>query len=745
MAYSQSVDNYMQICNTFYFILTRLLLNISLILQFAAVAIPSYAQGIGALQMDLSSYDSSKVRAEVNKKNVKFKIHPQTADLIYFMGNTGKYPLRIVCNPSNPKDTLAYESYSYDTNAVNTSFYRNETRYTMADLGETGSPMHTLTGQSLMVHNKNPLSLDGLIRIGFNPFACSDNYPEDMQFYQAFAPFTQFNYMQGPGNTIALKALHTQNFSPGWNIALDYNSSVNQEQYLGSLQNNTRKRIRFGSLFQSQNKRFKQIIVFSWNRSRRVENGGLANDSLFFIPVNSSQWQMRPLGYYTPQLDKAKSSIENNKHLLWNRYQLNTRPQWFLTESMVWEKVKFQYKDENRDSNYYGSQTFNETKKVADSSAWNLFTHRFGLERHLGLGYRNAVIGLNHVFQSGQYQFIQPNFLNKQSVKKVFSQGFQAKWNSDRINLNGEFMFSGYSKGSHTVTLRSNTLRIPLRNKSDTVFLEGVKSMRFIVNEKGPIDSFRLEGLTKYFFVPKQTLGIELGITSQMQYASLFQYQFESNHYQFERNFEPTGSRSLQIGITHKKGIHSKSFLRIFSDLGILDRPLVSIDSLPATQLLSVQFAKIELQKCMKYKKITILQSILYQSYKKHELNLLFNMGMPKWLSTTSIFYEAPIFHKAMKLRLGTDFRYVSHYQNIFYRADAASFIYASQGKQLGNYLELDVYANARVQWIDIFVRIEHLNELVVIPGFNTRFQYIQGYPTQPYRIRFGLQWKFFN
>ncbi len=728
-----------------YFILTKLILNISLLLHFLAIAIPSYAQGIGTLQMDLPFRDSSKVSTEVNKKNTKFKIHPQTADLIHFMGNAWNTPLNILCNPSNPKDTLAYESFSYDTNAVNTSFYRNETPYTMADLGEIGSPMHTLTGYTMGVKKRNPLSLDGLIRIGFNPFACSDNNPEDMQFYQAFAPFTQFNYMQGPGNTIALKALHTQNFSPGWNIALDYNSSVNQEQYFGSLQNNTRKRIRFGSLFQSQNKRFKQTIVFSWNRSRRVENGGLANDSQFFLPVNSSQWQMRPLGYYTPQLDKAKSSIENNKHLVWNRYQLQATPKWFLTESMVWEKVKFQYKDENRDTTYYGSRTFNEIKKVDDSSAWNLFTHRFGLERHLGPGYRNAIVGLNHVFQSGQYQFIQPHFLNEQSVKKVFSHGVQAKWSCDRININGEFMFSGYSTGSHAVSLRSNTLRIPLHYKSDTVFLRNNASTRCIENENGFIDSFRSEGLTKYFFVPKQTLGIELRINSQMQYASLFQYQFESNHHQYERNLEPTGSRSLQIAITHKKGVHSKSFLGIFSDFGILNRPLVSIDSLQVTQLPSVQFAKIEFQKCINFKQVTIFQSILYQLYEKKVINTLFNMGMPKWLSTTSIFYEVPIFHKAMNLRLGTDLRYVSHFQNTFYRADAASFIYASQGKPLGNYLELDVYANARVQLMDIFVRIEHLNELVVIPGFNTRYQYIQGYPTQPYRIRFGLQWKFFN
>jgi hypothetical protein len=98
-----------------------------------------------------------------------------------------------------------------------------------------------------------------------------------------------------------------------------------------------------------------------------------------------------------------------------------------------------------------------------------------------------------------------------------------------------------------------------------------------------------------------------------------------------------------------------------------------------------------------------------------------------------------------MILTLGTNIQYTSKFQNTTYRPDAGSFIVHSNLTNLGNYFELDLYAVAKVQTLDIFLKAEHINEIVVIPGFNTRYQYVAGYPIQPYRIRFGLNWKFYN
>jgi len=104
-----------------------------------------------------------------------------------------------------------------------------------------------------------------------------------------------------------------------------------------------------------------------------------------------------------------------------------------------------------------------------------------------------------------------------------------------------------------------------------------------------------------------------------------------------------------------------------------------------------------------------------------------------------------PAFKKAMILTLGTNIQYTSKFQNTTYRPDAGSFILHSNLTNLGNYFELDLYAVAKVQTLDIYLKAEHINEIFVIPGFNTRYQYVAGYPIQPYRIRFGLNWKFYN
>jgi hypothetical protein len=118
---------------------------------------------------------------------------------------------------------------------------------------------------------------------------------------------------------------------------------------------------------------------------------------------------------------------------------------------------------------------------------------------------------------------------------------------------------------------------------------------------------------------------------------------------------------------------------------------------------------------------------------------------MPLWTSNTSIQYKTPAFHHAMDLTLGMEIQYTSKFQTTTYRPDAATFVIDSRKTESGNYFELDLFAVARVQTVDVFVKAEHINEILIIPGFNPRYQYIAGYPIQPYRIRFGINWKFYN
>jgi hypothetical protein len=118
---------------------------------------------------------------------------------------------------------------------------------------------------------------------------------------------------------------------------------------------------------------------------------------------------------------------------------------------------------------------------------------------------------------------------------------------------------------------------------------------------------------------------------------------------------------------------------------------------------------------------------------------------VPVWKSTTSLQFKTPAFHHAMELTLGADIQNTSKFQTTYYRPDAATFVIDANKTESGNYFELDLYAVARVQTVDIFLKAEHINEIFIIPGFNTRYQYIAGYPIQPYRIRFGLNWKFYN
>jgi hypothetical protein len=171
----------------------------------------------------------------------------------------------------------------------------------------------------------------------------------------------------------------------------------------------------------------------------------------------------------------------------------------------------------------------------------------------------------------------------------------------------------------------------------------------------------------------------------------------------------------------------------------------MSIDSVPVTQLNDAQYTSFILGFNWYLTKFSITQLISNKTFKTSQLNNLFNYGVPVWKSTTSLRYRTPAFHHAMDLTLGADIQYTSKFQTTYYRPDAATFVVDANQTESGNYFELDLYAVARVQTVDVFLKAEHINELFVIPGFNTRYQYIAGYPIQPYRIQFGLNWKFYN
>ena len=712
----------------------------------------------------ISRGDSAALKSDTTATKPKSKVPPRTTSISNFLEfNPSLEPYKWFSNDvkiktKNSKDTLIYPCYQIDTTQINVNQYRLQGPngwgfLQQFNLGEPGSPVYT--GFEIN-------TLQDIVHPGCNPFGSQIQRARDMQFYRAFAPFTEFNYLQGPGKTIALNALHTQNFSPGWNVTLDYRSIINQEQYIGSGQNNQFRNIKLGSLYQSNNNRYKQIIAFTWNRSNRNENGGLNVDSFFFIPQSAEKLGLRNLGFYNPTLTTAASKFKQFEHLFSHKYYLNNH--WAVSQEVSLQRLTYEYKDSKRDTNYYGSTYFDSKTKTADSNVWHIFTHKTGIEYYFprALKYKLASLSLNHVVQSQTYQSKQSGFNgNFTDPTASHSVEFVSKGYGNFIPIiNTMHTLAGYGKGSNRTTVG-----MPIFSK--TYYYPSKKGpISYDTSTGSYIDGQRVIGHRN----SKLSWGVILYYNNQFQPASLQQQAFYSNHFLYNKELLFTGNKNNEASfyltkfkkaneanlktkipatnqtaspLADAQKVKFNTYLTI--QTGTWINPTMSIDSVPVTQLKDANYTSFVLGFNWYLTKFSITQLISNKTFKTSQLNNLFNYGVPVWKSTTSLRYRTPAFHHAMDLTLGADIQYTSKFQTTYYRPDAATFVVDANQTESGNYFELDLYAVARVQTVDVFLKAEHINELFVIPGFNTRYQYIAGYPIQPYRIQFGLNWKFYN
>jgi hypothetical protein len=712
----------------------------------------------------ISRGDSSALKSDTTATKPKSKVPPRTTSISNFLEyNAALEPLTWFSNDvniktKNPKDTLIYPCYQIDTTQINVNQYRLQGPngwgfLQQFNLGEPGSPVYT--GFEIN-------TLQDIVHPGCNPFGSQIQRARDMKFYRAFAPFTEFNYLQGPGKTIALNALHTQNFSPGWNVTLDYRSIINQEQYIGSGQNNQFRNIKLGSLYQSNNNRYKQIIAFTWNRSNRNENGGLNVDSFFFIPQSAEKLGLRNLGFYNPTLTTAASKFKQFEHLFSHKYYLNNH--WAVSQEVSLQRLTYEYKDSKRDTNYYGSTYFDSKTKTADSNVWHIFTHKTGIEYYFPRmrQHRLTSLSINHVVQSQTYQSKQSGFNgNFTDPSASHSVEFVSKGYGNFIPIiNTMHTLAGYGKGSNRTTVG-----MPIFSK--TYYYPSQKEPISYDSSTGSyIDGQRVIGHRN----SKLSWVVLLYYDNQFQPASLQQQAFYSNHFLYNKELLFTGNKNNEASfyltqfkkpnvanlktpnpatnqtaspLADAQKVKFNTYLTIQNGTWI--NPTMSIDSVPVTQLKDAQYTAFVLGFNWYLTKFSITQLISNKTFKTSQLNNLYNYGVPVWKSTTSLRYRTPAFHHAMDLTLGADIQYTSKFQTTYYRPDAATFVVDANQTESGNYFELDLYAVARVQTVDVFLKAEHINELFVIPGFNTRYQYIAGYPIQPYRIQFGLNWKFYN
>ncbi len=571
-----------------------------------------------------------------------------------------------------------------------------------ANLGSVGSPEKIL---AIM-----PFQHSG-ISIGFQQFGIHGKTPDNFQFHEVSQPYTLCKYAQGDGGLIGLNILHTQNFSKTWNVTLDYNSVLNGDLYTPEIaqQQNLNRNTVIGSNFTSQNKKYQQQIIISWNRNRRVENGGLISDSLFYGPdfQRSSSIKERLFGNYFPRLTSAKSFWAQNDHRFKHRYFFDTNQTFGISQSVRFHKIRFQYQDKIRDTSYYG-QTYNFTnKKIADSTSFSLIDHRIGINFQKIFRNFTANLQVNHIYQILNYQY-DTNATNVKTYE-IQSHGFEGILNTKYKS------WEIYSEAN--------------------LFVLGYAQKAFLLNAE-----------LKKSFPGKYVISVRGQISNQPvnQYLSTF----TSNQFYFSNeklNYSLTNPNFSQQQFTQVKitKLGSKFKGSAFCNIGSNQNDYLAINSAVPEKVDFVNFLQIGGEITLKLGKFIFQEQAFFQLNQSEKL---VNYGLPKLHARSAIYFQNEAFNQALLFRLGVEGTYTSNYMQLNFRPDAGSFYFNEMNlSPLGNYPVLDIFASGRIQNVDLFIKYEHVNQLFIVPQFNSRFEQTYLYPIEPVRVRFGFNWRFWN
>lgn len=562
------------------------------------------------------------------------------------------------------------------------------------ELGTPGSPQINL--------------VNGIIKSGFTlGLPLADSYiitPEQFEFYQVGQPYTRFQYSQGAGGYTGLEALHTQNFSPTWNIAINYRSSLNEDHYTGANQDNLLRNLGIGSSFISENGRYENELIFSWNRNRRVENGGYLSDTLFYGTTqnNSVEPQIRAFGIYVPKLNSANSFYSFTKHRLNHRYYLSNQKQHYLYHQLAFNNERFTYQDENRDTTVYGANYRILPLSIDDSTSlqsggqqlgWG-FTDTFDkniIRIQAGLVYQHATL----LYQSKD-SIHSANFFNSNGYKIGLHWLQPNSW----ISTSWQHQISGYLTKNYTFELLGHY------KFNDSSFVNAA-----YVNEQSSPNLYHT-----YF----QNNHIDLRGIINTQH--LMKHHWIKGDYQYHsQKLDFHGS--IQLGESEGEIRAIQSFI---------PQILSKYQYIQTTLGVRYEF----------FKNWLWFSSVHLQRNNAREWDQL---GLPTWFGRMGLSYQNDAFSRALIYRLGFDLQYTSEYASWQYRPDVRQFFAGNNNINLGNYPVFDVFFSGRIQTVDFFLKYEHFNNWWVIPSLNSRYESTLNYPIQPDRFRFGFIWNFWN
>ena len=550
-------------------------------------------------------------------------------------------------------------------------------------------------------YNSLSYSLDNLnLKPLFSAQAQHFNYYEidDINYYNVPTPLTELYFKTGFEQGQQLDAFFTVNTSRQLNFSLAYKGvrSLGKYQHILTSTGN----FTFTTNYKTKNERYNIRLHFTAQDILNQQNGGLTDTSLsLFVNEDPDFVDRRRLDV---NFEDGENLLKGSRVFAEHEYELMGKKDSLeysvlaIGNSIGFEDKSYVYRQNSAYAAFgesYVPTDINGTVSLQDfnAKAYAYYDNALLGKLTASVGYTNLNYGYNSalVLDDGIIPSrIKGSVTEAGAEYKNTYKGFQL-FGKAAINVAGDF---------------------------DGNYLNAGASYKLDENNKAKAS------VTVHSVAPNFNLQLN---------------QSDYRNYNWLRAFDNVKTQELRLDITSKLLANvslSYSGIDDYAYFGLATEQ----DSTPSPIQYKkrVDYLKIKIEKDIKFKKIGLANTILYQNVLAGDE--VFNV--PQIITRQSLYYEDHWFKRALFMQAGVRFKYFTKYNMNAYDPVLGEF-YVQRNQEIGGFPMVDLFFNAKVSQTRIFFTWEQFN--TIFTDKNEQFS-APGYPYRDSVIRFGIVWNFF-
>ncbi|MBQ0016591.1 MAG: hypothetical protein KBT04_06370 [Bacteroidales bacterium] len=525
--------------------------------------------------------------------------------------------------------------------------------------------------------------------------------PTSVRFFQAQRPYTTLTYQSSLKSEYLVRASHTQNIMPRWNVSFDVDFYNPDAIYANSDVKNTMLDIT--SNYYSADARYQVYFGYILQKYRMGENGGLMDDAYFTDNASQSNLSGLPV---------VSNTLRSNMV----QHQLFTHHTYSLVREIPTPRQRYRVEVSADDSNMLDTIYWTDTLPAHAFKVFNAGV--LGLDADLDMWKRVCVDSIQTNRFSAQFYWTNDAYHDSRWHNPLkITLGIQPQL--VRVNERDSIFstFTTISPFARVVqTMGTSSFSAQVQYAIGDNYMNG--DGEALLGWSMPLDSVRTiqvqasyqSRAADYFYHHYHCAGLlwdmaslrktdVLRVAAHYEHTSMLQLELAANRVAhavwISPNLSPTQADGSAWLFQFKMEHHSKLWGWLCYDM----------------------------------------QQLVQYSTDPDQIRV------PTWSSKNSLYTDVVVFKNALTLQVGLDVRYFTRFLADGYISELGAFVRQDDVK-IGNYLWGDFFVNLQLKRAIIYAKLGHLNSFWET---NPNYFTLPHYPGNKFGFYYGVTWKFFD